>query len=135
MTTRKERGLENLRAISGEVGIKAVEKLADTSLELANFITEFAFGDIYSLKALSKRDQVLITLSSLISQGEIEALKVHFHSAHNIGLTEDEIKNIIIHCVPYAGFPKAIRAMQMYEEVLNDDTYHNEASQYVHNNQ
>lgn len=120
MSIRKEIGLENLRGISGEVGVIAVEKLRDTAPELSDFITEFAFGDIYSLPALSKRDKVLITLSSIITQGDAGALKVHLHSAQNIGLTNEEIKNVILHCIPYVGFPKVISAMQVFEGILEE---------------
>lgn len=120
MSDRKEIGLENLREISGEVGVEAVEKLRGTSPELSDFITEFAFGDIYSLPRLTKRDKVLITLSSIITQGETGALKVHLHSAQNIGLTNEEIKSLILHCIPYVGFPKVISAMQVFMEILKD---------------
>lgn len=117
MSIRKEIGLENLRNIAGEIGIDAVEKLRTNSPYLADFITDFAFGDIYSLPALYKRDKVLITLASLITQGDVGALQLHFHSAKNIGLTNEEIKNIILHCIPYVGFPKVIKAMQVFEEI------------------
>lgn len=122
MSIRREIGLENLRDIAGEFGITAVEKLRDTSPDLAEFITEFAFGDIYSLPTLSKRDKVLITLSSLISQGDTGALQLHLHSAQNIGLTNEEIKNIIMHCIPYVGFPKVIKAMHVFEDVMHGDS-------------
>ncbi|HHW36346.1 MAG TPA: carboxymuconolactone decarboxylase family protein [Bacillales bacterium] len=120
MSKRKEIGLENLQGISGEVGVEAVEKLRGTSPELADLITEFAFGDIYSLPALTKRDKVLITLSSILTQGDAGALTVHLHSAQNIGLTNEEIKNVILHCIPYVGFPKVISAMQVFEGILED---------------
>lgn len=119
MSIRKEIGLENLRSISGEAGVDAVEKLRGTSPNLADFITEFAFGDIYSLPTLTSRDKVLITLSSLISQGDTGALKLHLHSAQNIGLTNEEIKHIILHCIPYVGFPRVISAIQVFEEELS----------------
>lgn len=122
MSVRREIGLENLRKIAGEVGIVAVEKLRNTSPDLADFITEFAFGDIYTLPTLSKRDKVLITLSSLISQGDTGALQLHLHSAQNIGLTNEEIKNVIMHCIPYVGFPKVIQAMQVFEDVMHGNS-------------
>lgn len=118
MSIRKELGLENLRHFTGELGIDSVEKLKESSPDLADFITEFAFGDIYSLPLLTERDKIIITLTTLVTQGELEALRLHFHSAKHIGLTNEEIKSILLHAIPYIGFPKVIKATQLFEEII-----------------
>ncbi|HHY73602.1 MAG TPA: carboxymuconolactone decarboxylase family protein [Bacillus bacterium] len=118
MSNNEEVGLKNLRHFTSEIGLDAVDKLRENSPELAKYITEFAFGTIYELPTLSDREKICITISSLVSQGEVEALQVHFHSAKNIGLTNEEIKGILLHCIPYTGFPKVLKAMQLFDNMF-----------------
>ncbi|WP_102346384.1 carboxymuconolactone decarboxylase family protein [Bacillus sp. Marseille-P3661] len=118
MSKRTNIGLNNLRHYSGELGVEAVEKLRTNTPLLADLITEFAFGDIYSIPALSEREKICITISSLVSHGETEALQLHLHSAKHIGLSNEEIQSIILHCIPYTGFPKVIKAIQLFEKII-----------------
>ena len=60
----------------------------------------------------------IVTLTSLITQGAFGQLEVHLQAALTVGLTKEEITEIIIQCAGYAGFPKAVQAMQMAGEVF-----------------
>lgn len=113
--TRFERGLAKLAEVDGKAGAKVVEPLGD----LGRYIVEFAFGDIYSRESLSLRDRELATVAALTAMGGREPqLKVHIGAALNVGLTGEEIEETIIQTVPYAGFPNAINAMNVFKEVL-----------------
>jgi alkylhydroperoxidase/carboxymuconolactone decarboxylase family protein YurZ len=69
---------------------------------------DFGFGDIYSRPHFNLKEQEIITLTSLISQGAGERqLVFHFKAALHVGLTKADIVEIIMHCAAYAGFPKA----------------------------
>ncbi len=113
--TRFERGSAKLAEVDGKAGAEVVAPLGD----LGRYIIEFAFGDIYSREGLSLRDRELATVAALTVMGGREPqLKVHIGAALNVGLTEDEIKETIIQTVPYAGFPTAINAMNVFKEVV-----------------
>lgn len=74
---------------------------------------EFAFGDIYSRPGLSLRDRELITVAILAAMGAREPqLDVHLHGALNVGITTDELRELMIHVAPYAGFPATINGMR-----------------------
>ena len=113
--TRFERGSARLAEVDGKAGAEVVEPLGD----LGRYIVEFAFGDIYSREGLSLRDRELATVAALTAMGGREPqLKVHVGAALNVGLTEKEIEETILQTVPYAGFPTAINAMNVFKEVM-----------------
>ncbi|MDD2371691.1 MAG: carboxymuconolactone decarboxylase family protein [Firmicutes bacterium] len=89
--------------------------------ELGENILKYAFGDIYSRKGLSLRDREIVTISFLIAQGCPESqLRNHFLGALNVGLTEDEIMEIILQAPIYNGYPKAIMALKILKSISKD---------------
>ena len=111
--TRLERGEAKLLEVGGQEAKEAVSCLGG----LGRYIVEFAYGDIYSREGLSLRERVLVTVAILIALGgRQEELSLHLDSAMNVGLTPEEIEEVIIQTVPYAGFPTAINALQFLHE-------------------
>ena len=122
--TRYERGLAKLAQVDGKAGEEVVSRLGD----LGRYIVEFSFGDIYSREGLSLRDRQIATVAMLTALGGREPqLRLHLGAALNVGLSPQEIEEIIIHTVSYAGFPTAINAMRLLQEVLAE-TAQNPAS-------
>lgn len=116
--TRFDRGLAKLAEVDGKAGADVVESLGD----LGRYIVEFAFGDIYSREGLSLRDRELATVAALTAMGGREPqLKVHIGAALNVGLAAEEIEETILQTVPYAGFPTAINAMNVFKQVLAEN--------------
>lgn len=111
---RFEEGLKKLKEVDGSEGLEVVNNLGD----LGKYIVEFAFGDIYSRECLSLRDREIATIAILTCMGGREPqLKIHIHAALNVGLAKEEIEEIIIHSVPYAGFPTAINALNLLKTI------------------
>lgn len=114
--TRYEKGLANLALISGKAGEEAVAPLGD----LGRYIVEFAYADIFSRELLSVREREIATVAVLTAMGARETqLRVHFQAARKAGVTVDELKEIIIQTVPYAGFPTAINATNLLNELVS----------------
>jgi 4-carboxymuconolactone decarboxylase len=112
--SRYERGLRQLAQIDGKAGEEVVAPLGD----LGRYIVEFAFGDVYNRPGLTPRDRELATVAVLTALGGREPqLRVHLNAALNVGLTVDELEEVIIHTVPYAGFPTAINALNALRDV------------------
>jgi 4-carboxymuconolactone decarboxylase len=112
---RYERGLEMLSRVDGRAGEEVVAPLGD----LGRYIVEFAFGDIYSRPGLSLRDRELATVALLTGLGAREPqLRVHLGAALNVGISAEELEEVIIQTVPYAGFPTAINALNLLRDVL-----------------
>ncbi|HUW66225.1 MAG TPA: carboxymuconolactone decarboxylase family protein [Spirochaetia bacterium] len=113
---RYERGMAKLAEVDGHAGHEVVSSLGD----LGRYIVEFAFGDVYSRPGLTIREREIATVAMLAAMGGREPqLRVHIGAAFNVGLTRQEIEEIIIHTVPYAGFPTAINAMNVLNSLVS----------------
>jgi 4-carboxymuconolactone decarboxylase len=113
-----ERGRARLAEVDGSAG----EEVVDTLGDLGRMIVEFAFGDIYTRPGLSLRDRELVTVAMLAAMGAREPqLDVHLRAARNVGISRDELEEVIIQTVPYAGFPTAINAMRRLQALEEDE--------------
>jgi 4-carboxymuconolactone decarboxylase len=93
--------------------------LADLAPDLGRFIIEFAFGDVYTRVGLNLVQRELVTVAALAAMGTAAAqIKVHMHGLLNVGGTRDQLVEVLIHVAAYAGFPAAINAMLIAQEVL-----------------
>lgn len=96
----------------------AQKSIGDFAPKLAELTDDVLFGDIWGRPGLSKRDRSLVVVSSLITSSSFEQLTNHLRLAKQNGLTEEEFKEAIIHLAFYAGWPKAMSAMQVAKTVF-----------------
>lgn len=116
---RFERGWQALAAIDGEAGTKVVDQLADIAPDFARYIIEFPFGDIYTRSGLDLRQREIATIAALAALGNATPqLKVHIEAGLNVGLSRDEIVEVLIQMAVYAGFPAALNALFAAKEVF-----------------
>ena len=97
----------------GENQTRAQQLIGDFAPKLVSLTDDVLFGDIWERAELSPRDRSLITVAALISGGNTEQLPGHLERARQNGLTEAELKEVIIHLAFYAGWPKAMSAIQV----------------------
>lgn len=69
---------------------------------------------------LSTKEKSIITIASLTAKGDLVTLKSELNKGLDAGLTVNEIKEILIHTYAYCGFPRSIRGLQTFMEVLNE---------------
>jgi 4-carboxymuconolactone decarboxylase len=116
---RYNRGLEKIREIDGRTGEEVIAAVKAISPDLARYIIEFPFGDVYSRGVLSLKEREIVTLSALAALGNAQPqLKVHIHGALNVGCTRQEILEIMIQMAVYAGFPAALNGAFAAKEVF-----------------
>jgi len=91
----------------------------DFSPELVQFTLEYAYADIFSRDNLSKKHRQIATISALTALGTAhQQLKFHINAGLNIGVSVDEIKEIMLLMTVYSGFPSAINGTNALREVL-----------------
>ena len=118
---RYERGLELLKTIDGRAGEDVVNTLGQAHPDMARMMVSFAFGDVYARPGLSLRERELVTLGALTALGHARPqLKVHLHAALNVGLTQEEIREVMLHMAVYAGFPAALNGLFAACEVFEE---------------
>lgn len=117
--SRLERGKRALADIDGEAGHKVVAALADIAPDFATYLFEFPFGDIYSRPGLGLREREIATIAALAAMGNAAPqLKVHIEAGLNVGLTQDEITEVLMQMAVYAGFPAALNGLFAAKEVF-----------------
>jgi 4-carboxymuconolactone decarboxylase len=87
--------------------------------KLAELTDEVLFGDVWARPQLSPRDRSLITCAALVTSGSIEQLRGHLGRARQNGLTETELKEMIIHLAFYAGWPRGMSAISLARELFD----------------
>ena len=116
---RYERGLKKLKEVDAKAGEQVIERLKDIAPDLARYIIEFPFGDVYNRPGLDLKSREIATVAALTTLGTaISQLKVHIQGALNVGVSRQEIIEIIIQMAVYAGFPAALNAMYAAKEVF-----------------
>lgn len=97
------------------------KSLEDIAPDMARYVAEFAYGDIYTRPGLDEKTRELLTIASITTLGGAEAqLKSHIHGALNVGCHPREIIEVIIQMAVYAGFPKAINGLFAAKEVFDE---------------
>ncbi len=118
---RLERGREKLNELveGGDQGV--LKGLGKTAPDLANYVLEFIFGDLYNRDGLNIKTKQMLTVTILATLGNAKPqLGYHINAALNIGITRDDIVNIMTHISGYAGFPAALNGIATAKEVFAD---------------
>lgn len=117
--SRLVRGTRALSEIDGQAGENVVAALADIAPDFARYLIEFPFGDIYSRPGLDLRAREIATIAALTAMGNAAPqLKVHIEAGLNVGLSRQEITEVIMQMAVYAGFPAALNGLFIAKEVF-----------------
>ena len=114
-------GREMLQRVDGKGGDAVVNSLKDIAPDFARYLIEFPFGDIYARPGLDLRSREIATIAALTALGNAAPqLKVHIAAGLNVGLTQEEITEVIMQMAVYAGFPAALNGLFAAKEAAPD---------------
>jgi 4-carboxymuconolactone decarboxylase len=117
-----ERGMKTRREVLGDAHVdRAAEGTTPFTADFQDFITRYAWGEIWSRPGLDRKTRSCITLAALVALGREHELPLHVRAALRNGLTTDEIKEVILHTAVYAGVPAANAAFAIAQQVLADE--------------
>jgi 4-carboxymuconolactone decarboxylase len=94
------------------------DSLSRIAPKLAELTTQVLFEDVWERKELSKRDRSLITCAVLTTLYRPEQLRFHVRLALANGVRKEELAELITHVAFYAGWPSAVSAAQIADEVI-----------------
>ena len=114
-----ERGMRIRREVLGDEHVdRATQHATEETKEFQDFITRYAWGEIWSRPGLDRRTRSCITLTALVALGRFDELELHLHGARRNGLSDDEIKEVLLHTAIYCGVPAANSAFAVFQRVL-----------------
>ena len=114
-------GMAVRREVLGDAHVdRAVAATTDLTADFQRMITEYAWGGIWTRPGLDRRSRSMITLTALIARGHHEEFVMHLRAARRNGLTNDEIKELIMQTAIYCGVPDANSAFRIAAGVLSD---------------
>jgi 4-carboxymuconolactone decarboxylase len=122
VSDQHERGMEVRREVLGDEHVDdAISKTTDFTADFQDLITRNAWGEIWTRPGLDRRMRSAITITALIAQGHFEELAMHVRAARRNGLSDDEIKEVLLQSAVYCGVPAANRAFAVASEVLDEE--------------
>jgi 3-oxoadipate enol-lactonase/4-carboxymuconolactone decarboxylase len=118
---RAAQGMTVRREVLGDEHVdRAVAGTTPLTAPFQDFITRYAWGEIWSRPGLSRAERSMVTLTALVVLRQEEELAMHLRAALRNGLTPDQIGEVLLHTAVYAGVPAANRAFAIAREVLAD---------------
>jgi 4-carboxymuconolactone decarboxylase len=116
---RYQAGMTVRREILGDAHVDRVEaRKTAFDQDFQRMITEYAWGSVWARPGLDRRMRSAITLTALVAGGHWTELAMHLRAARRIGLTDDEIAEILLQSGVYCGVPAANHAFAVAREAL-----------------
>jgi 4-carboxymuconolactone decarboxylase len=112
-------GMAVRRAVLGDAHVdRAVANTTEFTAPFQDFITRYAWGDVWTRDGLDRRTRSVVTLAVLTALGHENELAMHVRAAVRNGLSADEIGEVLLHTAIYAGVPAANTAFAVAQRVL-----------------
>jgi len=121
--SEREKGMQVRREVLGDAHVDHAEAGKDEfTADFQEFITRYAWGDIWSRPGLGRRERSIATLAALVALRAEGEISMHVRAALRNGLTREEIKEVILHTVVYAGVPAGNAAFSLAQTALAEVT-------------
>jgi 4-carboxymuconolactone decarboxylase len=119
--SRLERGMRVRREVLGDVHVDGAEaERSELDSDFQRFITESAWGEVWSRPDLDRRTRSLITIGILAALGRGDELAMHLRATRNTGVSIAEVREALFHVALYAGVPAAHAAFSLAKRELED---------------
>ncbi len=116
---RYDQGLKTRREVLGDPHVdRSLKNRTKFTEPFQDMITRYAWGEIWSRPGLPRKTRSLLTLSMLVALNRNEEFRLHLKAALSIGVTRDEIQEVLLQSAIYCGVPAANSAFHAAEEVF-----------------
>lgn len=118
-TGGREAAFEKFSLVTGADGEDTLAALEGVAPDLGRYIVEFGYGEIYARPGLELRERQIAAVAALVTQGGAEPqLKTHVGGALRVGLSQAEVIEVIVQCLPFVGFPRVLNAVATARQVF-----------------
>lgn len=116
---RYQQGMKTRREVLGDAHVdNALKQRSDFNEAFQNLITRYAWGEIWSRPGLPRETRSMMTLAMMVALNRTDELKMHLRAALRIGLTREQIQEVLLQTAIYCGVPAANSAFHAAEEVF-----------------
>jgi 4-carboxymuconolactone decarboxylase len=116
-----ERGMKVRREVLGDEHVdRAIERTTEHTADFQDFITRYAWGEIWNRPGLDRRTRSCITITALVALGRFDELELHIRAAQRTGVANEGIKEVLLQCAVYCGVPAANSAFAVFQRVLDE---------------
>jgi 4-carboxymuconolactone decarboxylase len=116
-----DRGLQVRKEVLGTTYVDSALRTATSFNEdFQKLVTELAWGAVWSRPGLPRKTRSMLTIAMLAALGQHEELKLHVRATRNTGVTQDEVKEVLLQVAVYAGIPAANSAFQIARSVYEE---------------
>ena len=99
----------------------ATARATDLTREFQELLTAYAWGEIWTRPGLDRRTRSLITISAMVALGRERELELHLRSARRIGVSWNDIKEVLLQSAIYCGVPAANSAFAIAQRVQDEE--------------
>ncbi|MDN3352155.1 4-carboxymuconolactone decarboxylase [Actinomadura sp. DC4] len=115
-------GMRVRREVLGDAHVdRAQARTTDFTADFQDFITRYAWGEIWTRPLLDRKTRSCVTLTALVAGGHLDELAMHVRAAVRNGLSAGEIKEVLLQTAVYCGVPAANSAFAVAQRVLIED--------------
>lgn len=119
---RHDAGMNVRRAVLGDEHVdRAVERTSAFTAPFQDFLTRYAWGEVWDRDGLDRRARSMITLAALTALGRENEIEMHVRGALRNGLSAEEISEVLLHTALYAGLPAANAAFAIAQRVIDGE--------------
>jgi 4-carboxymuconolactone decarboxylase len=116
---RYEQGMKTRRVVLGDAHVDATLKNKNEFTDaFQDFLTRYAWGEVWSRPGLPKETRSMLTLAMLVALNRPDELRMHLRAALKIGVTREQIQEVLLQSALYCGLPAANSAFHMAKEVI-----------------
>jgi 4-carboxymuconolactone decarboxylase len=118
---RYEAGMGVRRAVLGDAHVdRSLVNRTEVTEEFQNFITRYAWGEIWTREGLPRHTRSLLTIAMMVALNRSEELALHLRAARNNGVTREQVKEVLLQTAIYCGVPAANSAFHLADKVFKE---------------
>ncbi|MEX1329123.1 MAG: 4-carboxymuconolactone decarboxylase [Desulfobacterales bacterium] len=116
-----EKGMQIRKSVLGKTHVERAEaNKSEFDADFQRFITEAAWGSVWTRPGLDRKTRHLLTIAMLATLGNHEELAMHIRATRNTGVTREEVKEVLLQVAVYAGIPAANAAVAVAKRVYEE---------------
>lgn len=114
-----EQGQQLRRRILGDAYVDAAQsRTTDFNRPFQELIAQYVWGTLWSRPGLDHRTRALINIGMLTAMGRTEEVKIYLRAAPNVGVTRDDVREVLMQAAVYCGIPAALDSFRVAEQVF-----------------